>query len=194
MIPLFHKYIKGRQRRGFESKAKLQETDFRRQIRIALKAHEKRQNVDNDLLGQKGRMRFFLNTFRKKRIRPFWTTKQPGKANQRYKLVSLPIGQKGHAEKSVKSRNAGQAMEKWEPCYADGRDVNCQQPLWRSERCVLKHLKNTAYRAQGTSTHGRINWENKNQQDTGTPKFRVALWTRTSNSLHHKYPRREKNG
>ena len=20
----------------------------------------------------------------------------------------------------------------WEPCYADGRDVNCQQPLWRS--------------------------------------------------------------
>ena len=26
----------------------MQQTDFRRQIRIALKAHEKRQNVDND--------------------------------------------------------------------------------------------------------------------------------------------------
>ena len=36
---------------------------------------------------------------------------------------------------------------KWEPCYADGWDVNCQQPLWRSVRCVLKHLKNTAWRA-----------------------------------------------
>ena len=34
------------------------------------------------------------------------------------------------------------------------------QPLWRSVRCVLKHLQNTAWRAQGTSTHGRINWEN----------------------------------
>ena len=30
LIPLVHKYIKGRQRRGFESKAELQETDFRR--------------------------------------------------------------------------------------------------------------------------------------------------------------------
>ena len=34
-----------------------------------------------------------------------------------------------------------------QPCYADGRDVNCQQPLWRSVRCVLKYLKNTAWRA-----------------------------------------------
>ena len=144
MITLVHKYIEGRPRRGFESKAELQKTDFRRKVRIAFKAQEKRQNLHNDALGQKGRMRFFLNIFRKKRIRPFWPTKQPGKANQRYKEVSLPIGQKGHAEKSVKNRNAGQAMEKWEPCYADGRDVNCQQPLRRSVRCVLKHLKNTA--------------------------------------------------
>ena len=30
MILLVHKYTKGRQRRGFESKAELQETDFRR--------------------------------------------------------------------------------------------------------------------------------------------------------------------
>ena len=94
MITLVHKYIEGRQRRGIESKAELQETDFRRYIRIAFKAQEKWENLDNDALGQKGRMRFFLNIF----IRPFWPTKQPGKANQRYKEVSLPIGQKGHAE------------------------------------------------------------------------------------------------
>ena len=36
--------------------------------------------------------------------------------------------------------------------------------------------------------------KNKNQQDTGTPKFRAALLTRTPTSLHLKYPRKEKNG
>ena len=51
---------------------------------------------------------------------------------------------KGPSEKSVESRKAGQAMENWEPCYADGRDVNCQQPLGRSVWCFLKHLKNKA--------------------------------------------------
>ena len=50
-------------------------------------------------------------------------------------------------DKTIQWRNTGPAMEKWEPCYADGWDVNCQQPLWRSVRCVLKHLKNTAWRA-----------------------------------------------
>ena len=54
--------------------------------------------------------------------RPFWPTKQPGKANQRSKEASLPSGQKGHGEKSVQTRNAEPAMEKGEPCYADGRD------------------------------------------------------------------------
>ena len=55
MITLVHKYIEGRQRRGFESKAELQETDFRSEIRIGCKAQEKRQNLDSDALGQKGR-------------------------------------------------------------------------------------------------------------------------------------------
>ena len=89
-------------------------------------------------------MCFFLNIFRKKDIRPFWPSKQVGNANQHYKEVSLPIGQKAHTEKSVKTTNAGQAKEKREPCYADGRDVNYQKPLWRTVWCVLKHLKNTA--------------------------------------------------
>ena len=144
MITIVQKYIKVRQRRGFESKAELQETDFRRQIRFAFKAHEKRQNFDNDAVGQKGRKCFFLRIFRKKRIRTFWPTKQVGNANQHYKEVSLPIGQKAHPEKSVKTRNAGHSMEKREPCYTDGRDVNYQQPLWRSVWCVLRHLRNTA--------------------------------------------------
>ena len=41
-------------------------------------------------------------------------------------------------------RNAGQAMEKRQPCYADGRDVNCQRPLGRSVWCLLKYRKNRA--------------------------------------------------
>jgi len=50
------------------------------------------------LLGQKGRMRFLLNIFRRKRIRPFWPSKQAGNANLHYKEVSLPTGQKGHPQ------------------------------------------------------------------------------------------------
>ena len=61
-----------------------------------MKAHEKLQNVDNGALGQKGRMRFFLNIFRKKGIRAFGPRKQAVNANQHYKEVSLPIGQKSH--------------------------------------------------------------------------------------------------
>ena len=38
-------------------------------------------------------------------------------------------------------RNAGPAMEKWESCYADGWDVNCQQPLRRTVWRFLRKLK-----------------------------------------------------
>ncbi len=45
--------------RGLECGAELQETDFRRNRNwIAFKTQEKRQNVDNDALGQKGRSVF----------------------------------------------------------------------------------------------------------------------------------------
>ena len=44
-------------------------------------------------------MRFFLNIFRKKRIRPFWPTKQAGNAYQHCKEVSLRIRQKGRPGK-----------------------------------------------------------------------------------------------
>ena len=57
---------------------------------------------------------------------------------------SVPYLQsKGPSANSVKNTNAGQAMEKKEPDYADGQVVNCQQPLWRSVCCFLKQ----SYRA-----------------------------------------------
>ena len=77
MITLIQKYTKGRQRTVFESKAELQETDFRRKIRIVFKAHEKRENVDNDALGQKERMPFFLNIFRKNAYALFGQSSNP---------------------------------------------------------------------------------------------------------------------
>ena len=61
---------------------------------LAFKAHERRQYFDNDAVGQKGHMRFFLNIFRKKRIRPFWPAKQVDDAYQHSTEVSLPISQK----------------------------------------------------------------------------------------------------
>ena len=85
-------------------------------------------------------------------------------------------------------------MEKREPCYADGRDVNGQQPLWQSVWCSLKHLKNTATEHRALPLMGVYLGETKNRQDTGTPKFRAALFTRTLTSVHLKYPRKEKNG
>ncbi len=35
-------------------------------------------------------------------------------------------------------------MDNWEPCNADGRVVDCQQPLWGSVWCFVKHLTNKA--------------------------------------------------
>ena len=85
-------------------------------------------------------------------------------------------------------------MDKREHCYADGRNVNCQRPLWRSVWCFLKHLKNRATEHMALPLMGVYLGTTKNRQDTGTPKFRAALFTRTSTSVHLKYPRKEKNG
>ena len=60
--------------------------------------------------------------------------------------------------------------------------------------CFLKHLKNTAREHRALPLIGVYNGKSENQQDTGTPKFRAALFTRTSTSVHLKYPRKEKNG
>ena len=79
-------------------------------------------------------------------------------------------------------------MEKRALSYADGWDVNGHRALWRSVWCFLKHIENTA------TLMGIYLGKTKNRQYTGTPKFMAALFTRTSTSVHLKYPRKEKNG
>ena len=51
---------------------------------------------------------------------------------------------KGTSTKCVKTRKAKQALENREPCYAEGRDVNCQLPHWRSTLHSLKQVNNRA--------------------------------------------------
>ena len=59
-------------------------------------------------------------------------------------------------------------MEKWEPCYADGANVNCQWPLWRSVLCFLRNLKNLATKPTALPLMGIYLRKTKNRQDTGT--------------------------
>ena len=96
--------------------------------------------------------------------------------------------------KSVKTRKAEQAVEKRKHCYDDGRDVNSQRPLWRTEWCFLKRLKNRATQHTALQLMGVYIWKTKNRQHTGTPTFRAALFTTAVTSIHLKYPRKEKNG
>ena len=62
MIPNVEKCLEVSHEKGLESKAELQERDFKREIGVASKAHGKGQNFFNYAFGQKGRMRF---SFRK---------------------------------------------------------------------------------------------------------------------------------
>ena len=100
---------------------------------------------------------------------------------------------KGPSWKIGKTRNARQAMEKWEACYADGRNVSCQRPIWRSVWCFLKHRKNRATEHRALLLKGVYLGKTKYREDTSTSRFRAALFTRISTSVHVKYPRKEKN-
>ena len=60
--------------------------------------HRKSGKISKMIASAKKGVWFFPEYIQEKTHKPFWPTKQPGKANQRYKEVSLPIGQKGHAE------------------------------------------------------------------------------------------------
>ena len=71
--------------------------------------------------------------------------------------------------KSVDSKNAGQAMEKRELCFADDGDVNSQGPLWRSLWCSLKRLKYRATEHTSLPLFAAYLGKTKNLQDTGTP-------------------------
>ena len=66
-------------RKGLVSKAELQESDFKRQFALAIKAHAKLLNIANDAVCQKGRMRYSL-IYSGKTLH-FWPTKQAGNAN-----------------------------------------------------------------------------------------------------------------
>ena len=113
-------------------------------------------------------------------------THTPSLANQKSRQCKSALQRsltshwsEGPSWKSGKTRNAGQAMGKREPCYADGRDVNWQRPLWRSVWCFLKHLKNRATEHMALPLMGVYLRKTINRQDTGTPKFRVTLFTKT---------------
>ena len=73
--------------------------------------------------------------------------------------------------------------------------VGCKLPPATLEKCMLylKTSKKQSYRAYSTSPHGRISWENqKNRQDTGTPKFRAALFRNASIWVQLTCPWKEK--
>ena len=56
MIPIVKKCLEESHQKGLENKAELQERDFKRLIRVAIEAHEKRLNFAIAAVGQKGRM------------------------------------------------------------------------------------------------------------------------------------------
>ena len=143
MITLVHKYIEGRQRRGFESNAELQKTDFRGRFDSPLK-HMKSGKTSTMLhFAKKGVCVFSWIYSGKNAYALFGQPSNPEMQISITKMSHLPRVKRAIL-KSVETRNAGQAREKREPCYADGRDVNCQRPLWRTVWCFLNHLKNTA--------------------------------------------------
>ena len=96
------------------------------------------------------------------------------------------------SSQSVKTRNGRQGVEKREPCYTDGGNVNCLQPLWRSVWRSLKNLKKQSYRAYGTSTPGRISWENQKSTGHKHHKVSAALFTRASTWKQPKCPSKHK--
>ena len=111
--------------------------------------------------------------------RPFWPPK-PGEMqiNRTKKYHFAPV--RMVTLTNLKTRNAGDGVEKREPCYADGGNVNCQRPLWRSVYCFLKKSTKQSYRACGIPLLGVYRVKTINRQDTGTPTFSGALFTRAS--------------
>ena len=68
------------------------------------------------------------------------------------------------------------------------------QPLWRTVWRFLEKLKIELPYDPTIPLLGIYPEKTIIQKDTGTPKFRAALLTRTPTSLHLKYPRKEKSG
>ena len=188
MIPIVEKYLEVSQRKGFESKAELKERDFNRWIGLALKAHEKRLNFTKDAVGQIG-----FGIYSGKTHVPFFAKQKSGqcKSTLQRGITSKPCSE-GPSSQRVKSTNAGQGVEKREPCYTDGGNVNYQRPLWRSVWCFLKHLKNRATEHTALPLMGVYLGKTKTRQDTGTPTLTAALFTRASTWVQLKCPWKEK--
>ena len=72
----------------------------------------------------------------------------------------------------------------------------CELPRATLEKCMVvpKSSKNRATEHRTLPIMGVYLGKSKNQQDTSTPQFRATLFTRTSTSVHLKYPRKENNG
>ena len=68
-------------------------------------------------------------------------------------------------------------MEKWEPCYADGWDVNCQQPLWRTVWRFLEKLKIELPYDPAIPLLGIYPKKTIIRKETCTTMFNAALFT-----------------
>ena len=61
-----------------------------------------------------------------KRTRPFWANQTSGQCKSTLQRGITSHHSEGSSSQTVKTRNAGKGVEKREPCYADGGNVNCQ--------------------------------------------------------------------
>ena len=61
-------------------------------------------------------------------------------ANQIYNEVPPHISQNGHHQ-SLQIAKAGEGVEKRDPTYTAGANVNWYKPLWRTAQRFLKKLK-----------------------------------------------------
>ena len=75
--------------------------------------------------------------------------------------------------------NVGEGVEKREPSYTVGRNVNLVQPLWRTVRRFLKKLGIKLPYDPAISLLGIYPEKIIIPKDTGTPVFTAALFTIT---------------
>ena len=73
--------------------------------------------------------------------------------------------------------NVGEGVEKREPSYTVGRNVNLVQPLWRTVRRFLKKLGIKLPYDPAISLLGIYPEKIIIPKDTGTPVFTAALFT-----------------
>ena len=143
MIPTVEKCLEVSHRKGLERNSELQEKDFKSQMGLAIKAHVKRLNFASDEYDHKGHKHFSC-IYSGKTLTPLLANQTSGQCKSTLQRGVTSHASEESCSKSVKTRNAGQDVEKREPCYANEGNVNFQWLLWSSVLCFLKHLKNRA--------------------------------------------------